>query len=132
MSSIEFDKERLNDVILVHVLAEFFRIGRVFPVLADVFPYWPSLFRIGRVCHQYDASRFCDTNAIFMSLINNLHYSCITTTLHLPVPSKNAVIYHLSQIESRATIWTCTTNIPCHINTRFSQLFAWKCNQGTS
>ena len=69
MSSIVFDKERSNDVILV--LAEFFRIGRVFPVLADFFLYWPSLLHIDRVCHQYDASRFCDTNAIFMRLINN-------------------------------------------------------------
>ena len=41
MSSIVFDKERLKDAILV--LAEFSRIGRVFPVLAD-------FFRIGRVC----------------------------------------------------------------------------------
>ena len=72
MSSIVFDKELSNDVILV--LAEFFRIGRVFPVLADFFLYWPSLFRIGQVCHQYDASRFCNTNAIFMRLINNIVY----------------------------------------------------------
>ena len=48
MSSIVFDKERWNEVILV--LAKFFCIGRVFPVLADFFPvlaefvpYWPSL-----------------------------------------------------------------------------------------
>ena len=74
-----FYKERSNDVILV--LAEFFRIGRVFPVLADFFPYWPSLFRIGRVYHQYDASRFCDTNAIFMRLINNQMYNTITACI---------------------------------------------------
>ena len=72
MSSIVFDKERSNDVILV--LAEFFHIGRVFPVLADFFPYRPSLFRIGRVCHQYNANRFCDTNAILMRLVNNNGY----------------------------------------------------------
>ena len=72
MSSIVFDKQRSNDVILV--LAEFFRIGRVFRVLTDFFPYLPSLFHIGRVCHQYDASRFCDTNVIFMRLINKYIY----------------------------------------------------------
>ena len=72
MSSIVFEKERWNDDILV--LAEFFCIGRVFPVLADYFPFWPSMFRIGRVCHQYDASQFCDTNAIFMRLINKYIY----------------------------------------------------------
>ena len=41
-------------------------IGRVFTVLAEFVPYWPS--------HQYDASRFCDTNAILMRLINNINY----------------------------------------------------------
>ena len=72
MSFTVFEKECSNDAILV--LAKFFRIGRVFHVFGDFFPYWPSLFRIGRVCHRYDASRFCDTNAIFMKLINKHKY----------------------------------------------------------
>ena len=48
MSSIVFDKERSNDVILVlaeffPVLAEFFLYWPTFPVLAEFVPYWPSL-----------------------------------------------------------------------------------------
>ena len=57
-------KRTFDDVILV------FCIGRDFPVLADFFSYWPSCFCTGRVCHQYDASRFYDTNTILMKLIN--------------------------------------------------------------
>ena len=54
-----------------------------FSVLAEFFLYWPSLFCIGRVCHQYDASRFCDTNAILMRLINNesYYFLCVQLTI---------------------------------------------------
>ena len=66
MASIVFRTS--DDLILV--LAKFFCIGLVFPSLADFFLYWPSCFCIGRVCHQYNASQFYDTNTILMKLIN--------------------------------------------------------------
>ena len=70
ISSFLFGKERGNDVISIGraVLAEFFFLywprfictGGVFHVLADFFQY------IAWVCHPYDASRFCDIDAILM------------------------------------------------------------------
>ena len=64
----------------------FFCNSRVFPVLADFFSYWPSCFCIGRVCHQYDASHFYDTNTILMKLINNKLFFCANCYKNVDTP----------------------------------------------